>query len=485
MSLLRLTIKNSFLYSIPTILTRGINFFSALLYTFFLTPAEYGSLEIYILCVSILAIVATLDISSGVGRIYSESSEKEKKIIFNTAFYTVLFLCSISILIIFNINDYFFKQIFKEIDNFLVFMVILNMFVYSIYYFLKMQFRWNFQEKEFIFVTASTSILMLILAACGLIFYEQSLEVVIFANLFAYFYGLLISIYFLRNLFAFEFSIKYLKELISFSTPLIPAALIGVSLMFVDRIMIDYYMGIDAVGVYSLGVRFAGIALICYVGVDLAISPILYSSYKNSEARLMLAQVFRVFVFVSPIAASIILLFTDSYFLFFEKQEYIEIKDFILILIFATLLAQLHLFFPGLWIAKKTYIFLFLSLSAVIINIILNYFWINLYGLYGAALSSLFSYVFLAVSSGIFSQMHYPVKHNFKKLFLYLISSLICFYYLFYFIEIVAPYMIIFRFLILLIFLLFLGFMFNIVNIKDFKKLKITIKNKLDVSTNK
>jgi O-antigen/teichoic acid export membrane protein len=477
MSLLKLVIKNSFLYAIPTVLTRGINFFSALLYTLFLTPAEYGSFEIYVLTVSILAIIITLDISSAVGRLFSESNEKEKKLIFNTAFYAILFF---GVFITLAINEYLLIYIFKEINYSLALMAVLNIFVYAIYYFLKMQFRWSFQETKYIFVVTSTSSLMILIAALGLIFYEQSIEVVIFANLCAHIYGVVVSIILHRKLFAPIFEFRYFKILITFSTPLIPAALIAVSLMFVDRIMIDYYMGIDSVGVYSLGVRFSGLALICYIGVDLSMSPILYSSHKNKEAKLMLARIFRIFIFIAPIAIGSILFFTNSYFMVFEKQEFIKIKDFLMPLILASLITQSHLFFPGLWIAKKTYIFFILSLSAFFINIILNYFWINLYGLQGAGFSSLVSYLFLTIVNGILSQIYYPVDHSFKKIFTYSFFSITVTYLFFYLVDKTEIASIIIGYFALLLYVISIAYFLNIINLSDFRKFKATIKSKFN-----
>jgi O-antigen/teichoic acid export membrane protein len=164
----------------------------------------------------------------------------------------------------------------------------------------------------------------------------------------------------------------------------------------------------------------------------------------------------------------------------FEKQEFIKIKDFLMPLILASLITQSHLFFPGLWIAKKTYIFFILSLSAFFINIILNYFWINLYGLQGAGFSSLVSYLFLTIVNGILSQIYYPVDHSFKKIFTYSFFSITVTYLFFYLVDKTEIASIIIGYFALLLYVISIAYFLNIINLSDFRKFKATIKSKFN-----
>ena len=84
-----------------------------------------------------------------------------------------------------------------------------------------------------------------------------------------------------------------------------------------------------------------------------------------------------------------------------------------------------------MYLKNKTYIDSFIIMVGGVTNIILNIFWIKKYGMYGAAVSTIVSYIVMSILYIFISQRLYYVKFNFLKMlkiiFLGIISYFIYF----------------------------------------------------------
>ena len=101
--MLQAFLKNSLIYTLGHVLTSGIAIFLLPIYTRYLSPAEYGVIDLFIVIAAIVNLTIALEISQGIARYYQEAkNEKEKTEYTSSAFwFTVLsyllflFLCLI------------------------------------------------------------------------------------------------------------------------------------------------------------------------------------------------------------------------------------------------------------------------------------------------------------------------------------------------------------------------------------------------------
>ena len=70
---------------IPNLVTRLSGFLLLIFYTRFLSPAEYGVVELVIVLFSLLNLVLPLEITQGVARHFSEANQEEKDKIVSTS----------------------------------------------------------------------------------------------------------------------------------------------------------------------------------------------------------------------------------------------------------------------------------------------------------------------------------------------------------------------------------------------------------------
>ena len=101
-------IKNSAIYTIATVLTRGIAIFLVPIYTRYLTPAEYGIIDYFMILASIINLTIALEISQAVARYYQDAAGmKEKRSYVATAFLFTIFVYVLYFLISFIFSSEF------------------------------------------------------------------------------------------------------------------------------------------------------------------------------------------------------------------------------------------------------------------------------------------------------------------------------------------------------------------------------------------
>src|SRR3989337_2115659 len=303
-------LKDSFFYSFANILSRGILFLLLPLYTRVLSPGDYGVIDILTIFGALVNIVVTLEIFQGLARSYSDVHDESEKIAYSS---TALWftLCAYAF---FALIALFFS---RELASFLL----------------------DSLESVKIFQVA-----MLSFVANG-IFYGQ------IAGAIA---GSIISWLFARDSFKLLFFWNKCKEMLMFSLPLVLSSINVFIMLYTDRVAIKKLMTISDVGIYGIGYRFASIVGLLMVGVNLALTPLIYSKYSAEATRNELVMIFRYFLAIALPLIMLISLFSQEFLWLFTTPQYYNAWSVMPILAAAILLSNMYIFMPGLDIAKKT-----------------------------------------------------------------------------------------------------------------------------------
>ena len=89
--MVKLFLKDSFLYTLSNVLTKGIGFIMLPIYTTFFNPSEFGVLDMLLVTGNVLSIIIGLEIHQAVARFFPEAqSFDEKRKIVSTAFWAIL-----------------------------------------------------------------------------------------------------------------------------------------------------------------------------------------------------------------------------------------------------------------------------------------------------------------------------------------------------------------------------------------------------------
>lgn len=191
----------------------------------------------------------------------------------------------------------------------------------------------------------------------------------------------------------FDFSIA--KDLLYESLPLVFAGLLNSVYMKIDTIMIGHYQGYSDVGLYSAAVRLSEVWFSIGVIICNSLFPAILNSRENRElyyARLL--ALFKMLVLISVCLSVFTSLFSNYIIEIIYGKEFLAASSVLVIHIFSSIFVYLGVS-SGRWLISegKTYLSFQRNLLALLVNVLLNIIFIPIYGIIGAAYTSLFSYI--------------------------------------------------------------------------------------------
>ncbi len=183
----------------------------------------------------------------------------------------------------------------------------------------------------------------------------------------------------------------YLKEKLKECWPLLLSGLVIMIYMRIDQIMLKQILGEKSVGVYSAAVRISEVWYFVYTILSASVYPALIKARDNKNEYLLKVQ--RLFDYTVIIALAIGLVFTISSRWvidilygagFQEAAQALKVNIWCGVFVALGVASSQYLILEGL--AKLSF---YRSLAGAVVNLLLNFVLIPVYGVTGAALSTL------------------------------------------------------------------------------------------------
>lgn len=208
-----------------------------------------------------------------------------------------------------------------------------------------------------------------------------------------------------------RFSGARLREMLGYSLPLVLSSTSVFLLQFADRFVLKELTDVATVGLYSVGGRLASAANLVLIGLSAALTPLIFESHARPETPASLARIFRGFVAAALIALMAGSVFTPELLEVVAGAQYLAAWQVIPPLAFASVLARMYIFAPGLDIAKRTGVIMTINVAAALVAVACCYLWIPGLGMMGAAAAMLAGSACAFTAYMAFSQSLYPVPH--------------------------------------------------------------------------
>lgn len=412
----------SSIYSIGNLIEGLFGIVLIPLYTTVLSSEDYGIIGLMSILVNITTPLIRAPVSNGFDRYYyqKEDFDLRKRLFFNS----MLFICIQSIPL--GILFYLFNQKIAlvlldnhELDTIIkiyaliIFFNPLKLMVHSLML---------IQKRAKLYVTVNLSRLII---GSGLILYglfelDMGVYALVYGALFQSVFDLVVLMpYIIRNS-KWQLDFSLLKPLLSYGYPLLP---VGISLYLMqssDRYFIRAFDSVSAVGLYTLAFQIGGVINILLVTpLKYAINPIVFQIENNPEKvkqtlnfamRYFYILALTGFLFMGAFSSEIVKILA-------KKQEYWEAWKIVPILSLTVVMVGMRdLFSKGLVMAKKPF---YVSLSygiGLLANIGLNLLLVPIFGVVGAALGTLFSFIILCTVSAHYSKRFYNLTFDLKIL---------------------------------------------------------------------
>jgi O-antigen/teichoic acid export membrane protein len=418
--MLRTLLKDSAVYAIPAFISRGLTLIMLPLYTRVLNPADFGSLDLFILFASIVNLTIALEVSQGVARFYASEPNPERKMLYASSAFWFTFGCYaifLGVMLFFSVS--LVELIMGQAGLHLEFQIgLVYIFVNGIFCLIQNQFRWELRSIHY----AIVSVTMVVVTAGVSIWLAYFLQWGLVGLLVGMLSGCVVATvlglwWLLRSSYQFRFSGIQLKEMLQFSTPLVFSGIAVWVSMYVDRMMINNFLTIDDLGIYGIGYRLASIAAMVMVGFQGALTPLIYSHFQDSSTPRQLERIFRIFLFFALMMFLFLTLFAFDILVLIAPPNFYGASIVVVFLVPAILFSNMYIFSPGIGIAKKTHWVVWINLIGGLTNVALNYCLIPMFGITGAGMATVLSSGGIFAAYTLIGQRFYPIPHNWLRIF--------------------------------------------------------------------
>jgi O-antigen/teichoic acid export membrane protein len=225
----------------------------------------------------------------------------------------------------------------------------------------------------------------------------------------------LILLIFYGNFFSFR-SLRfkyYSKELyvrgIKNGFPIAVGSFANFFIAFGDRFVIDKLLDATALGVFSFAMTIVGVLLLIFNSFQNVWLPYLFKEKNISISLKRVYKIISLFGVVSLLTGAGFYLIVFVLTRYFIDPSYIQSLDFLWLLVLATFFQIAGMFIAGFYqIFEKNHISIPINIIAGVLNIGMNYFFINHFGLIGAALATVLISLILFI-------FHFTLVHYYKR----------------------------------------------------------------------
>ena len=436
--MIKLFVKDALIYTLPTVLSRGIGIFLLPIYTHITSPEELGALDLFIVFGNIISLTIALEITQGVARFIPELSDVKRRLAYVS---TGLYFTSFMYALFFITASTFYVELNHFItgkDEYapLFQLALVYITLHGFFYYFQNQLRYEGNSIGYAIIAVFYAVTNLATTFVFGIVYDLGLTAILYSMIVSVLLASLLSLFFLRQSLGLVFKLEPLKQLLKFSIPLVPASIMVFFSLYIDRFMINFLLDLESVGHYSIALRLASAASLVMIGFQMAISPLVYKHYNKPNTPESLAVIFKYFVVFAVFFFLIYSLVAEELLILLTTPEFYLVANVIPLLVLALLFSNMYVFMPGIGIRKKTHLMFLICIFAAFINIVLNYLLIPIFGILGAALATAIGYFAFFLCFVFFSQKLYYVPHKWLGFMtLFFIASFFAYLYFDYFIE--------------------------------------------------
>lgn len=407
-------VNNSIIFAIGNFGSKIINFILVPLYTYYLTTEEYGVADLITVTISLLLPIISANVFEASLRFAIDSTEDQSKVLNNSIFIGII--GSFVTVLSFPLFQLFFED--KRLTMFMILILILQMFrtIFS-------QFTRGMGEvKTFAvngvlltFSTAAFNILLLTVFEMGLEGYLLSIALAYLVSIIHLGYKLRVFSHI--NLRGFDQT--YIRLMLKYSIPMIPNNIMWWLINASNRYFILNYIGTSANGIYAISARIPGLISIVSTIFMQAWQLSAIEEYENEGKSEFYTTVFNTYSSLLYLFSGAIMVIIKPLIMNFFNASYYESWENVPLLLLGVVFSCLSSFLAANYLASKETRGAFkTSIVSGIASIIFNLIFIPTFGLLGAGLSNMLSFLIMFLVRYFDTKKYVEIQINWIKLIL-------------------------------------------------------------------
>jgi O-antigen/teichoic acid export membrane protein len=425
--------KDSLIYGVGSVITRFFGLFTLPLFTAYLTPTEYGVLAMLALLTMVVQPIFSLALAGAMGQCYFERDDFQYK---STVVWTTFLIHTLSSAFMIIVAWTYPASIAKLVrlsaeHNQLIGLSLTGCAFTIITIAIAARVQFEKQAKLYVVVTlitAGTSILVSILTV---VFWGWGVKGMVIgqltSNIVTFFGFLFIA---LKNTKPITSSVMA-KKLLRHGFPLIPAFAFLFVISNGNKYILEWKLGLEAVGIYSIGFNIGMTISIITGSISTAWFPF-FLNYMNreSEAAEIFSRILTCYIFGVGLLSLFYFIFAKLVVISLTQEAYHDayhLVGFIAISQFS--LTLFGFFLPWIYFNKEVKYVSIIQGATALLSLPLNYYLIIEMGTLGAAIGLAMSNILMAAllyGWNVFNKSRYPrIKYEWGRVFRFFAMALL------------------------------------------------------------
>jgi O-antigen/teichoic acid export membrane protein len=421
---LRSIVKGTSIYTLGSVLIKASGFLLIPVYTRYLSPSDYGVMSIVAVIVAIMTATLSMGMFQSQTRFYYDFNEDRDKV--GRLLFTINVLVFSVALVVCIVLSVFGEGVFARIvksDKVLFYpFVIIAIWTAFFHVFNQLVANYYIAAKKYAVSATLLFLQFLITVACVIYFVvflgEGALggvKGILIAQVvsFAAFYWRY-ALHFVRRLNA-----RYLRDVLAMGLPVTIHATSTAVLASVDKLIVEAFLPMAAVGLYTLGYKFGLVMSVIVVSVNRAWLPNYFELMKQPaggqgrEIRRMLC-LWMTGLGAMCVAGSV---WSDQLVRLMAAPDFHGAANVVPMVLLAYFFQGIYFFMISpLFYFKKTAMLPLITVAGATVNVGLNFILIPRFGIMGAAGTALISYAVLALLAWIIGLRYYNPRFELVRL---------------------------------------------------------------------
>lgn len=394
--------KNTLVYALGDIIPRAFSLITFPVLTSYLQPEDYGITNYIYTINSILIVLGLLSMNTYYLVFYYrlETEEERRKLLGNIFSAQVIFNVLMSV-VLFILGPWLFDAWGSKVHfyPFIAIGILTNVFdllaiMPSAHY------RVIENPLPLTIIRILKGMLSMVLVILAVKYYEASALTVLSVNLLiSILFGILFLIITLRYA-KLNVNIPQLKKILSFSLPLLPGALSHFLYSASDRMLIEKYLSLSDLGIYSTAFTLAFLLSIVNQSSYHALEPYFFKTFGEKGFEQNFEKVRDIFLFMVLVCALFLGIYSREFFIIFSSEKYHQCYLYVPILLIGAVFAGVRLIYGTIIMAReKTKTTTMITLTGGAFSIAMNAILLKHLGIMGSTIISAMTYTVLLLMS--------------------------------------------------------------------------------------
>jgi O-antigen/teichoic acid export membrane protein len=427
---LKTTFKHMVVFGLGGVVNRALSVLLIPLYTKYIPPREYGALALMMTMLTIIPVVLRVGLGNALFRSWYDYEESERPKLATTV---MVFLIALSVPVL-AILAYFaprFSVLLFDTDKYTLHLRIICLLsfleIFNVVPDTLMRIK-NASVQYSLFQTTSC-VAQLSMTVALVKYFDWGIQGVLIGNLIgsALENGMVFTST-LRQM-GWGFNRAELKLMLAFGFPNIFGRLAASCFQSIDRFFLNHYTSLRVVGLYALGNQLASpITMLVTTPFSMIWVNMQFSSMKDRDATEYFARMLTYVVYVAALLALPLAILVEDVLRIFAPLKYWESATIVPLLAVAAMLdAATTVVNVGISIKRKTFVNPLIVAGSALINILLNFLLTPRFGMMGATVAIVASYLAVFILRYRISNSLLPIHYEWGRIFKIAIVCLVLF----------------------------------------------------------